>query len=268
MINNCIYCNSSENLNTQLNLKLEDGTVAVVNVCDEHAEEATIKSARERYLGKKDQIDQFFAQAKELGIDVGQLQIIGDSSPKAVEPVVEAKPATTPNEEIQQISEESDDKQKTKTVVMKTNDEQDDGSWITTEKFKDVRSFNPKVSGSAPGVANYSSYEVAGNQDRLSEDLTAGKVKMTVAEGRGGQPIPIPQTRIDGTGTTNIRIVNQETDVSLQNRFRQMASQENAPDFRQGYQDSQRNCPICKGNCTIKGKECPKCKGLGVISVY
>ncbi|MDB4490174.1 hypothetical protein N9045_01520 [bacterium] len=270
MINNCIYCNSAENLNTQLSLKLEDGTIAKVSVCDTHAEDATIKSAREKYIEKTNQLRLFLEQAKELGIDIGSLQEIGGqntagtSSPPA--PIVQPPPAaSSANEQVENKSSKESGPAIISTNASKSKEDSED--WITTDKYKDVK-INPKVSGSAPGVTSHSSYEVSGNQDKLSEDLTSGKVKMAVAEGRGGQPIPIPQTRVDGTGTTNIRIVNKEDDTSLQNRFRQMAQSEHSPDFRQGYQDSQRTCPICKGDGTISNNECPKCKGLGVISVY
>jgi hypothetical protein len=263
MINNCIYCNSTENLNTQLSLKLEDGTIAKVNVCDTHAEDATIKSAREKYIEKTSQLKQFLEQAKELGIDISSLQEIGGQSAAGTP----SPPAAMPTTSVTSSVNEQPPSKGGPAIISATASKEESQDWITTDKYKDVK-INPKVSGSAPGVTSHSSYEVSGNQDKLSEDLTSGKVKMAVAEGRGGQPIPIPQTRVDGTGTTNIRIINKENDTSLQNRFRQMAQSEHAPDFRQGYQDSQRTCPICKGNGTISNNECPKCKGLGVISVY
>ena len=80
MINNCIYCNSADNLNTQLSLKLEDGTIAKVSVCDTHAEDATIKSAREKYIEKTNQLKQFLEQAKQLGIDIGSYDILSEYS--------------------------------------------------------------------------------------------------------------------------------------------------------------------------------------------
>ena len=60
----CVYCESSENLNTSLQVKLEDGSRVSVDICDEHAEEATIKSAREAYLAKQDKIKEVLEQAK------------------------------------------------------------------------------------------------------------------------------------------------------------------------------------------------------------
>ena len=262
-MSNCIYCNSSENLNTQLSLKLDSGTTATVSVCDMHAEEATIKSAREKYLEKAEQLNDFLEQAKQLGIDLSSLPILaGDHLLKTTigsQPAESIPPAGEPQAKQPKIINDAE------TAGRMPMDGED---WISTEKFQKVSKVSPRVTGSAAGISNHASYDVKGDVDQLSEDLIEGKVKMAIAEGRNGQPLAIPRTRVDGTGTTNIRIVNQETDATLQNRFRQMAGQENSPDFRQGYQDTQRTCPICQGDCSIKGKDCPKCSGAGFISVY
>jgi len=66
----CVYCGASENLNTTLQITLDGGERTTVVICDEHAEDATIKSARIAYTNRQKQIDEFLAQAKLLGLNI------------------------------------------------------------------------------------------------------------------------------------------------------------------------------------------------------
>ncbi len=104
-----------------------------------------------------------------------------------------------------------------------------------------------------------------------------GKAKLTVMEGRDGQQLVIPEKRVDGMGTTRLKIVKKEDDTKLQSRFKRMAKDtiehDKVPNFaREGYQNTQLECPFCHGNCTIvhlkREISCPKCNGAGVISTY
>jgi hypothetical protein len=122
--------------------------------------------------------------------------------------------------------------------------------------------------GSVSGHASHSLH----GEDVLPEELRRGRVKMDVAQGRGGQPIAIPSKRIDGTGVTRIRILHTENDNTLQARFKNLAEDSKsggAPDLIYGgYNETTRTCPICRGVCIINDNDCPKCNGTGLIPIY
>lgn len=261
----CVYCGSADNLNTQMTISLENGSKVTVDICDEHAEDATVKTARAKYMEKQDQIAAFLEQAKALGIEIQAPQsggglVIAQQTPQTPQPPAQPSDEAPPQPEVDPVP-----------IV---DDQEAEEGWVSTAKVdaankKGMRS----VGGSTEfgGVQGHSSYQVTGNEDVLSETVRRGKVKMTVAEGRAGAPIAVPEKRVDGTGTTRIRIVNRENDNTLQRRFKDMAQDsknDQQPDFRQGYGDATRTCPICHGDCVVNGQDCPKCDGMGIISVY
>ena len=272
----CVYCETSETLNTQLTVTLENGTKATVDICDEHAEEATIKSAREAYQANQDKIAAFLEQAKELGLEVQEgasgLIII---KPELVptEPATESVPVAQPVMIEQQITPTMIE-QPVDPKVGLTKDERDKG-WVDTgivDSNKGMQSVGGSTNMGA--VSTHASHVVGGQKDVLPSNVRRGKVKMQLAEGRGGQPIAIPEKRIDGTGTTRIKIQQKVDDHALQRRFKDMATESRSSDdnragvdFRNSYQDTTRKCPICQGDCVINGADCPKCDGMGTITI-
>jgi hypothetical protein len=244
-----------------MTISLEDGNKVTVDICDEHAEDATVKTARVAYLKKQSEIDAFLAQAKALGIEV-QAPQAGGSGLVLAQQTQQPAPATaapaTPAAPASPLVESA---------------EAEEG-WVPTGKVdaadaKGMRSVGGQTEFG--GVSGHASYSVSGQEDVLDESLRKGKVKLTVAEGRAGAPIAVPEKRVDGTGTTRIRIVKKESDHTLQRRFKDMAQdskQDQQPDFRNGYGDSTRTCPICRGDCVVNDQDCPKCDGMGIISVY
>lgn len=250
----CIYCSSTSGLDTKLTISLEDGSKVSVDICNTHAEEATVKTAREAYLKKQAMIDEVLRQAEALGINISQPTSSGLIVAQQAKPnVPQQSPVQQPN----------------------TTDEfwAQDESWIPTAK---VDAINNKGMRSVGGnteygtVSSHSSYAVSGEKDKLPEHLRNGKVKVDIFEGRSGAPVAIPSRRVDGTGTTHIQIIKSENDERLQRRFKNLASssmQDKQPDFRNGYDGSTRACPFCDGNGIVKNKDCPKCNGLGVISL-
>lgn len=69
MIDCCIICGTNDNLNTELTITVDDDRV-VVRLCDEHAESTTPKMAKDKYLIKKAEIDEFIKKAEEMGLQV------------------------------------------------------------------------------------------------------------------------------------------------------------------------------------------------------
>lgn len=255
----CIYCGKATDLNTQLGLSLEDGSKVVVDICDEHAEDASVKTARTKYLEKQDRISAFLEQAKALGIEI-QIPSAGG--------LIIAKQQPTRQTIAQPVAQPSIDD-----VPLIIGQEEQEEGWVSASKIdaadrKGMRS----VGGTTQlgGVQSHSSHIVGGQKDILPDSVRQGKVKMAVTEGRAGTQITVPQKRVDGTGTTRIRIVKKENDDTLQRRFKNMASdskQDRQPDFRNGYEETSRTCPICRGDCVVNGQECPKCDGMGSISI-
>lgn len=263
----CIYCESEKDLNTQLIVTLENGTKATVDICDKHAEEATIKSAREAYQANQDKIAAFLEQAKELGLEVQEGAsglVIVKPEPAPVEFIIEPVPEAQPVMVEQPINPKAG----------LTKDERDDG-WVDTDVVDSQKGMQSVGGSTSMGaVQTHASHVVGGQKDVLPNNARRGKVKMQLAEGRGGQPIAIPEKRIDGTGTTRIKIQQKVDDHALQRRFKDMATESRSSednragvDFRNSYQDTTRQCPICRGDCVINSADCPKCDGMGTITI-
>lgn len=259
---NCVFCNNTQNLNTQLTITLEDGAKVNVLICDEHAEDATVKTARAAYLDKQKQIDALIEQAKKLGLNIGGFQQQG----ALLVPTSVNNPPPTAG-----------------TAPVAQNVQTDDlsGDDVVSTEMLDSRGGMVSIGGATDfgNVASHQSHNVSGIADKLPEEVRKGKAKMATVEAREGMPIVIPETRIDGTGTTRIRITKKEDDGKLQQRFKKMAKdsieRDKTPNFaREGYQNTQTECPICRGTCRIKQNVggvmkdvvCPKCNGMGSIS--
>jgi hypothetical protein len=245
--NQCVFCDKANNLNTQMTITI-DGISIDVKICDDHAEDATVKSVKEAYSVKKKKIDDVIAQAKALGLNIsesGGLVLASTPAPKTP-----AKPAI-----VEEMDVNSPDV-------------------IPTSKLKSVvQTTGGDVAGMA--IAGHSSFDVNSLSEKLPSEMLQGHAEMALVEGRSGQPLAIPKTRIDGTGTTRITIQKSD-DATLQNRFKKMATDSmngNTPDFANaGYNNTTKTCPICRGQSTIKQNKknilCPKCNGSGIISIY
>jgi|3_EtaG_2_1085321.scaffolds.fasta_scaffold00047_81 hypothetical protein len=253
----CVYCDKVENLNTQLTVTLEDGNRITVDICDEHAEEASIKTAKAAHLDKQRKIEEVLAQAKALGLDLSQTD--SGLTVAATQPTQPTPASPTP-------------------VAQNPVLEDMGGDDVIETGLIDSRPGMTSVGGSTDmgAVASHTSHQVIGQEDILSEEILKGKAKMGLAEGREGMPMAIPEKRVDGTGTTRIKITKAEDDQKLQSRFKKMADDsmhDKVPDFaRSGYSNTTVNCGMCRGEGSINnaGKiiECPKCGGAGIISTY
>lgn len=249
-IKQCVFCDNTNTLNTQMSIN-DNGQMISVFICDEHAEDATIKSAKEAYSAKKDKIQALLEQAKALGLNISEtssgLSIVQEQKQSVSVPRV--------------VSSELD---------------VNDPNVVPTAKLnvnRPIASVGGEVSGHS--VQSHTSFDMSSLSEKLPEEVLNGHAEMAMVEGRSGQPLVIPKTRVDGTGTTRITIQKTDDNI-LQNRFKKMANDSmngNTPDFaRAGYQNTTANCPVCRGNGTVKnaGKNtvCPKCTGTGLISIY
>ena len=250
----CIFCNTSESLNTEMTITLDDGQRVKVKFCDEHAEDATVKSAKKAYSDRVAKLKDLFEQAKALGFDLGAMQPTQQAPAQAV--VLKPQlivPAAKPPAQI-----ELDDNENV----------------IDTDLIDRSRPFISAGGSTEYGqVQSFTNYNLDGGSDKLPPEARKGKAHMAMMEGRAGKPIIIPDKRVDGTGTTTIKIIKAESDATLQNRFKKMASDslhDKAPDFANGgYSAGVKDCPFCRGQGNIKNGQklvdCPKCHGSGIL---
>lgn len=252
----CVFCNATNNLNTTMTITVNDSKVNVY-VCDTHAEDATVKTVKEAYTTKQQQIDELLKQAQALGLNVSTLT----KADGVLIPTINKKAAQP--EEIQLIDDESLE------------------GAIPTERI-DNKTGRMSVGGetSMGVVQSHTSHDLDSLESRLPQDVRKGKAKIALVEGREGIPIQIPELRVDGTGTTKVKIIKKEDDRTLQHRFKVMADRSihNSDDphlAREGYNEKHKTCPICRGTGACKqviaGKvtttRCPKCDGLGTITI-
>jgi hypothetical protein len=255
MSEKCVICDKATDLNTKMTITLENGDKVIVQICDEHAEDTTVKVARKAYLEKQDKIKELIEHAKSLGLEISinpsGLSIATEKQEKVAEP--QKTPKAMP------VEEQKLDNAKNRIPT----------SVLDSKRF-DIQINNNQGHPSMPA------YNTSSLEDKLPEGALEGFAEVAIVEGRSGQPLVIPQKRTDRTGTTHITIKNSESDRTLQDRFKSMANASMAdkmPDFaRGGYSDTTRKCPVCRGTCIIKMKNeekpCPKCNGSGMISVY
>lgn len=251
-INTCIFCNATDNLNTQMTITKEDGTKVAVKICDVHSEEATVKSAREAYNTRLDQIKAVMDQAKALGLNIEES---GSGLSVARET---AKPID------RQASANKNG------LILDPNDP----SVISTQRLqsREFRSVTGVVDGAS--LESHSDYSPSTLADKLDPTVLDGYAQMAINEGRAGQQIAIPAIRQDKTGTTTIIINKTENDATLQARSKRLAQASMSNDgmsYKDGYA-GHRVCPLCRGVGFINtGKArpvCPKCNGLGnIVSV-
>lgn len=249
-INTCIFCNSTDNLNTQMTITREDGNKVVVKICDDHAEDATVKSAREAYNTRLEQIKVVMEQAKALGLNIEESRSGLSVARENTRPAIDT---TNKN-----------------SLILDPNDP----SVITTQRLqsREFRSVTGVVDGAS--LESHNDYSPNTLTDKLDPTALEGYAQMAINEGRAGQQIAIPAIRQDRTGTTTIIINKTENDATLQARSKRLAQASMSNDgmnYKDGYA-GHRVCPLCRGVGFINtGKArpvCPKCKGLGnIVSV-
>lgn len=261
---NCVFCQSAENLNTELNIKLDDGSKVSVQICDEHSDKSP-KEAKEAYLNAKNKIDGLLAQLQAMGIQMapqGQLVLPTTTVQQpAPQPAQRAQPV------VQVIKTEAAEPVDARSVLLKREFDKALPT-STVDKKRNNTSIGSSFSGHG-GFERHTSLDTAKAREALSEggeNFLEGVVQVESVQGRCGVPIQVPTKRLDGTGMTRITIV-KTTDNDIQTRFRNL---NDAPPV-EGYQIDVRPCPVCRGQTVVKdkGREvlCPKCNGSGEISI-
>lgn len=267
----CIYCGCKDNLNTQFAIAVpvagKEGETekVVVLICDEHSEDATPKSAREKYVERQKKMDEVLAMARALGMDLSQT-----SQASGLTIVTSQKPQNR-----NQVTQAMGGRQAQPQPVAITEAEADP-DFVSTEVADAKLSRLRGVSGMAghQQVEAHSAHDTSTLREEIPSDLLKGRVKTERIERQNGSAMAIPTKKVDGLGTTTVTVV-QTNDAEIQRRFKAKAEQSKSEYGwdqmkhlgRDGY--DLVNCPLCRGVCTIKhlGKEivCPKCGGRGQI---
>lgn len=253
---NCIYCGATDKLNTQLGITLEDGTKIQVLICDTHAEDASVKTAKAAFIQRQQQITDFMAQAQALGLQL---------APAASGLVVANNPQAPPRPQASSAPNGQ---------VVSPILEDDDPDMIEAGRLDRAgRHGMVSVGGAVPAFGAIPAYQSHATDDvrqQIPAEALKGKVRLEQIEDRAGRPIAIPTKRVDGTGVTHIRVINTGGDQALQRRFKNMALatiHDQHPGFAENY--DLRACPVCKGMMVVRDRgvevTCPKCGGQGVI---
>ncbi len=254
-MSSCIYCGASDNVEAQLTVTLDDGKKVTVDVCKEHAEDATIRSAKQKYMERQSEIDTLMARAKALGIE---LQVSKPSASGLV--MVTNKPAAQ-QERIRGTA--------ANTIVI---DDMIDSEIVERRERTVVSAAG--IAG-AHSVEGHQSIDMADIKDQVGSEVLRGKVKMEMVERQNGSTVALPTKKVNGLGTTIIRVV-QTNDQDMQRRFKAIAEQSKSP---HGWDQMRHigkegieiiNCPICRGEGVARNNgqeiQCPKCKGKGILN--
>lgn len=264
MTRQCVVCESTNNLNTEMTIKLDDGSRVQVDLCDLH-EDLNARQAKEAFLARQEKINALLENLKALGVNLN----IGPAVQTQSGLIVPMPQPTAPTPAPAQVPQAP--RQPSQSITVEELASEDD--MIVDTSLVDGRVIK-SVGGSTEfgTVASHSSVTTAGLKDRLPEEVLQGKVALSIVEGRSGVPIQIPTKRVDGTGVMTVR-VQKTTDAELQDRFKKLGNesrQDGGADFRNGYEVRETMCPVCRGACKVKnaGKliDCPKCGGDGFIT--
>ncbi len=255
--NRCVFDSSTENLNTSMRIKLDDGSSVTVWVSDKYADSATLATVKQAYLKKREERDQLIAKAKEIGLVLHDQMLpdIGTVQTNEEQTVVDQQP--------KQVAQLNQEHRVAKRIGQETGGRIIDGRAAD----KPLQLNNVKIEGS--GITRSGSeYEIS-STDKPSTDLKEGEVaEIGIVKGRCGLDIAIPIKRSGKMGSTEIRVVDSGGNAELQRRFKNLASDQNSRvDFRNGYDVKIVKCPLCRGAKMVRNKPCPKCGGAGDIEL-
>ena len=253
----CVFSGSSDNLNTSMRIKLDDGSVVEVWVSDEYADDATPKLVKAAYIKRFNDREEARKKLEEMAAQFG-FKVVDQSQ-------LPPPPASIPSIKRATASQ-------TQSLNKPANDDQTNGRRVVSGRVADTRNLNVNVvtenNEASRYISNSAEYEIK-SSDTPSTDLKDGEVvEIDHVAGRNGTNIAIPVVRTGKTGRTQVKIIDNGGDNALQRRFKSMAqasAQDSVSYAREGYDVNFRQCGMCLGNGTTNGQTCPKCGGLGEI---
>lgn len=188
----CVVCGSLEGLNTSMTIKIDDKSHSVL-ICDEHAEETTVKTAREAFLKRQIEIDDLIAKAKALGIEIPQQPVEQPAAPQRkmlIQDTVSAEGQPIPK-----------------------------GTYRKSEADHILNRRNAQISVASGVAASHGSDIRSAEAEKILGSQLDGHVQLAKVPTRAGVPVVIPAKVSDGLGTTEIQI-RPSSDQELQRRFK------------------------------------------------
>lgn len=252
-----------------------DADRVTVSICDEHADSASPKTAKEAYLKIKDEFEKLKSIAAAFGCDLVQHQTapnklaIATQQPLVKPAIANEVPAAQRDLPPGQVPGPLSGRLATPTPPPA------DGQYLDSQAAADIlrrHQGNIRVSAEAKAMA-YLQQEAPIDQSTLAEsagDALRGKTKLAKFRGRIGTELVLPTKIINGLGITNIAVVNHMSSSDYERRFKDMAKDsiaDNLDRYKDGYHTV--TCPACDGKCMVSDRGvdmvCPRCSGSGVF---
>ena len=278
----CIFSGSTENLNTIMEVTIDDEQYKVA-VSDEFEDEATPKNirklvpARVAELDTADgerlkKLDQLTALAKELGVEIGPASNSGlvlakniEQSDRQQPPQLVRQPAAVVNSEFVnsptvQVNGEQFKMQKntrTKQTGVGLSREETAAALEAAKRRAETSAISEGASQrDAPRFNSHSIPSSATTRDGATyEKPTVFAKEMQTIKGREGVPVTIPRIISGSDGETTITIVDTGGDKMLRERTKML---DRLPDYSEP-------CRPCKGTGVVNRVNCIHCGGVGIL---
>jgi len=282
-LNNCIICSSTKDLNTSINITIEDEKYTI-HLCDEHGEETTPKAAREALNNRLGAIKEVMAQAASLGIEILDPKAKSNSSS-----IVIAKDKKTYICECGKICTSKSGltiHKKSCKLLQDSQLQPQQQPQIQAQEpneFVGIRGVSGEVEGGSQSLEGYQTInvdEIVNKIAVLQEEPVTVKPTQNLVEvqeitSRSGRTIILPKVQEGNIGTTNVKYEDSGGDKALQDRFKSQAAESRSMSNEQwhgkGSYDkmSEVACTLCRGTgiSRIGQKQCAKCGGSGILSL-
>lgn len=282
----CIMCESPEDLNTTMSVKIENEKYDVA-ICDEHADNATPKKIKEVVSSKLEELKSLMEKMKEFGLEVnmsGGGVAVAEKKPE--ESIDDAINEEIHGQEEQEVAKPKVSKAGTnkKIIVAKKKniDEKPTRKPQVNRNIGTPRSLGGPVKG-IRNTVNLEQRQAIDAREAINSEVNEAKkkgeevvtpitedIEYQVVAGRAGAPMTIPKKIKHNMGSTQIAVVDTGGDKTIQTRFKEMAENskmDNAHVYgRDGYDTY--SCTMCEGSgiAKIGGGRCEKCKGIGLLN--
>ena len=294
-IDKCVICSSDQDLNTSMNVKIEEDKYSV-SLCDKCADVTTPKQARESLQTKLVEIREIMEKAKELGFDLGMSKAKSKKTKGEYicdcGKICSSKGGLTHHKKSCDVHKQTVAERGVEIERPARAPARQSEPVIKTDLDENVkRAAEAAVTGNANvmsvssqldgvPVDSHSSFRVddavrkevqAVMESDSSSDIQMPTENVTevqeIVDASGGVAT-IPKVMAGNMGTTKITVKDSGGDSALQKRFKSMAKESMGSDIKSYSGTQDVNCTFCGGSGISRiGKQaCPKCEGLGVIT--
>lgn len=285
--NRCIISGSTENLNTTMEVTL-DNEKYKISISDEHEDEASpslirklipkrLEDDQRRKEERLAKLDEFKQLAADLGFDLvkkGSSGLIIAQEPQRPAPEVRRAAPADPEALIDkptvnmggaQFKMQKNTRQ-TQKVEGLSIEEAEAALEAAKRRSADTETIQHATSGEASSFPRHQLPDKVAIRTRSGEVVEVDRPKrgaqtMQTVKGREGIPTAIPRTIRGSDGETTITIVDTGGDKTLKARAQQLGRMRETGDRA----DYSRPCPPCQGTGYHAKKLCKKCDGVGFL---